>query len=431
MHISKLMLVAAASAAVLLSSHAAQAQYGPQMGYPPPGAYGQGGYAPGGYAPAGYAPGGYAPGGYAPGPQMPVGYMQPPGDAPAPLRPGPGPGPGPGMAPPPAAYGCSDQMGGQGSGGYGNCGDGGCCDGWSQRLNVFGDFLYLRARDAEVAYASIIDGPIVAGAPGLQAGEIGVVDYDYQPGFRVGFGFTLDNCNQIQATYTQFDATTEDFTTTAAPNVIRSLVLHPNSANAGQNFLDAAATGDIRFQLIDVDYRGLLSCCSDYQVTYLVGLRYARFEQNFAADFTNIGTESVVAGVDFDGVGMRFGMDFERYGRNSQWFVYGKSYASLIGGRFEADYLQSSQADPVIATTTWQAGRVVTMLDLETGIGWRSCSGNIRLSLGYMYSGWFNTIRMNEWIHAVQNNDYVSTGMSTYDSGITFDGLTARVELMW
>jgi hypothetical protein len=324
-----------------------------------------------------------------------------------------------------ASYGCSDGMCGPG---YDTCGD--CC-GWSNRWNIFGEFLYLRPRDAETAYGSIIEGPIVAGAPGLQAGRTGVLDYDYQPGFRVGGGFTLDNCNQIQVSYSQLDATTNDTLTTAAPNVIRGLVLHPNSLNAGANFLDASATGDVRFQMLDAAYRGLIASCSDYEVGYLVGVRYARFEQFFQATYNNVGVETVTSSVDFDGVGMRFGMDFERYGRNRQWFVYGKSYASLVGGRFESAYLQANQADASVAQTTWEAGRVVTMLDLEAGIGWQNCGGNLRLSLGYLYSGWFNTIRNNEWISAVQNNDFVANGMSTYDSGITFDGLTARVELLW
>ena len=341
----------------------------------------------------------------------------------------------PGDGPPMAPMGAPAGMPGAGVGSYacGDCGCDGCGDscGWSNRWNVFGEFLYLRPRDAETAYASIIDGPIVNGAPGLQAGRTGVLDFDYQPGFRVGGGFTLDNCNQIQVMYSQLDATSNDTITTAAPDVIRSLVTHPNSPNAGSNWLDANANGGIQFKLLDVAYRGLLASCNDYEVGYLVGVRAARFEQNFQANFNNVGRETVTSNVDFDGAGARFGMDFERYGRNRQWFVYGKGYASLIGGRFQNNYLQSNQGDPVVAQTSWEAGRVVTMLDLEAGLGWQNCGGNLRLSVGYLYSGWFNTIRNNEWIHAVQNNDFVSTGMSTYDSGITFDGLTARVELLW
>lgn len=389
MRITKQWILAVACTAVLMTGQLALAQFG-------------GG---GAYSPVGYA-------------GQPMG-----GEAP-PMPPG-------GVAPMPSAmsYGCSDGIGGCGPGGCGDgCGD--CC-GWGNRWNIFGEFLYLRPRDAEVAYASIIDGPIVAGAPGLQAGETGVLDYDYQPGFRVGAGFTLDNCNQIQFMYSQLDATSTDATGATAPDVIRSLVIHPNSPNAGSNWLDADATGEVRFNLLDVAYRGLIAHCSDYEVAYLVGVRYARFEQFFNANFNNVGTETVTSSVDFDGVGMRLGMDFTRYGRNNQLFVYGKGYASLIGGRFENAYLQSNQGDPVVAQTSWEAGRVVTMLDMEAGLGWQSCGGNVRLSIGYMYAGWFNTIRMNEWITAVQNNDFVANGMSTYDSGITFDGLTAKVELLW
>ncbi|QDU29120.1 hypothetical protein ETAA8_42270 [Anatilimnocola aggregata] len=327
----------------------------------------------------------------------------------------------------PASYGCSDAMG------CGNgCGDGcDCCSGWNHRFHVFGEFLYLRPRDVDIAYASIIDGPIVAGAPGLQAGPIGVLDQDFQPGFRFGVGFTTDNCNQVTVSYTQLDASSTDAITATGTNVIRGLVLHPNSVNAGSNWLDADAVGDIQLKILDADYRGLLAHCCDYQVGYLVGVRYARLEQNFAAQFNNVGTEFVASTVDFDGVGMRLGLDFERYGRNKQWFVYGKGYSSFLGGEFKGTYLQGNQGDPVIANTSWNAGRIVSILDLETGIGWQSCSGNVRLSVGYLYSGWYNMVKQNEFISAVQNNDFVANGLSTYDSGITFDGLTARVEVRW
>lgn len=383
MRITNLWILAAACAALLMTGELSLAQYGPDASMLTPIAFSK-------QPMSGEAP-----------PMMPMAPMQ-------------------GAA----SYGCSDGMCGTG------CEGDDCC-GWSNRWNVFGEFLYLRPRDAETAYASIIDGPIVPGAPGLQNGRTGVLDYDYQPGFRFGAGFTLDNCNQIQFSYSQLDATSNDTLTTAAPNVIRALVDHPNAVNAGANWLDANATGNVRFQMLDAAYRGLIASCCDYEVGYLVGVRYARFEQYFQANYQNVGVETVTSSVDFDGVGMRFGMDFERYGRNRQWFVYGKSYASLVGGRFENAYLQNNQADPVVAQTTWEAGRVVTMLDLEAGLGWQNCGGNLRLSVGYLYSGWFNTIRNNEWISAVQNNDFVANGMSTYDSGITFDGLTARVELLW
>jgi hypothetical protein len=381
MRITNLWVLAAACAAVFMTSQLSMAQYGGDAGMFSQVSYNQ----------------------------------QPMGNAPpmAPMAPMPGAG----------SYSCSDGMCGEGYG------DDSC--GWSNRWNVFGEFLYLRPRDAETAYASIIRGPILPGDPGLQAGRTGVLDYDYQPGFRLGGGFTLDNCNQIQVSYSQLDATANDTITTIAPLVIRSLVTHPSSLNATADSLDANASGQVRFQTLDAAYRGLVASCSDYEVGYLVGVRYTRFEQAFTANYSNVDLENVTSSVDFDGVGMRFGMDFERYGRNRQWFVYGKSYASLIGGRFENAYMQRNQADPNVAQTTWEAGRVVTMLDLETGLGWQSCSGHLRLSVGYLYSGWFNTIRNNEWISAVQNNDFVANGMSTYDSGITFDGLTARVELLW
>ena len=47
---------------------------------------------------------------------------------------------------------------------------------------VFGEFLYLRPRNAEVAYAMPVDSLIT----GTQIGPTAIVDPGYHPGFRVG-----------------------------------------------------------------------------------------------------------------------------------------------------------------------------------------------------------------------------------------------------
>ena len=65
---------------------------------------------------------------------------------------------------------------------------------------------------------------------------------------------------------------------------------------------------------------------------------------------------------------------------------------------------------PTVATntdTSFEVGRVVTMLDLETGLGWQNFTGNLRFSMGYMFSAWYNTVRVNEFINAVQTNNFV------------------------
>jgi hypothetical protein len=312
--------------------------------------------------------------------------------------------------------GCAGQCGGA-------CGD--CCGcGWNHRISAFGEFLYLRARDAEVAYGVPIDGAIIAPPSNpIQIGRVGVVDQDFDPGFRVGFSYVLDCYSSITAQYTMFETGRIDSISTSAPNVIRSLVAHPGTLNAAEDYLNATAQHDISIDLIDLDYRNVFSCCDDYKAMFLVGARYANLEQQFNSTFTATGVETVVTDIDFDGVGLRVGLEGERYVGSGRLWVYGKTAASLVAGEFRTSYTQSRSFDPTIVDTTWEAGRIVPILDLEVGGGWTSACGTWRLSAGYVFSAWYNTVKTDEWIHAVQQNNFLNLGDT-----MTFDGLVARIE---
>jgi len=109
--------------------------------------------------------------------------------------------------------------------------------------------------------------------------------------------------------------------------------------------------------------------------------------------------------------------------------IYGKSSASFVAGEFRGRYTQSSDVDPIIVDTSWKAGRIVSILDLELGAGWQSACGRWRLSGGYMVSGWFNAIPSNQWIQSVQTNNFVGLGSNI--NAITFDGLTTRLDYRW
>ena len=136
--------------------------------------------------------------------------------------------------------------------------------------------------------------------------------------------------------------------------------------------------------------------------------------------FRNISTE-----VDIDRIGPTFGIDFERYhGCCNRFFVYGRAMASFLVGEYNGDYFQNSDGDPVEVDTEWSAGRVVTMLDMELGVGAQFCDGRFRVSGGYMVSAWLNGVATDRWIDAVHSNNF--TEMSDV---ITFDGLTAKAEL--
>lgn len=290
----------------------------------------------------------------------------------------------------------------------------------------FGDFLWLQARSAEVAYAAAFNGPVVPPPPPpVQIRPIATVDPGSAPGFRVGFSRLLNFPVRLGATYTRYESNSSHDISIAAPDVIRSLVIHPGTAAADADFLSARAGIGVDFDLIDIDYRGTFVRDNHYTLEYLIGLRYAMLQQDFHATFRNTTTiEQVGAEVAFDGGGIRLGLEGERRASRFGLLVYGRAAASFISGRFRSDYVQNDNIFGTVVDTGWKADRIVPILDLELGLGWTDSRERLRLAIGYALSAWYNTVMLDEFIDAVQTNSFLALSDT-----LTFDGLVARAEV--
>lgn len=290
---------------------------------------------------------------------------------------------------------------------------------------LYADFLYLRPRSAEVAFAvdtNAVVNPLLG--PPIQVGPVTMVDPDFEPGFRLGFRRFIDPCASIGAEYWHYESSTAAFASSNAPTVLQGLLLHPLSTiSANTGWGQTAAVWDIDFDRVNADYRYIWSSSERHELALVGGAAYANLDQHLVAAYAQLGQTRVTSDVDFDGGGIRLGLEGERHSACTGFFVYGKGYASFLAGDFQARYLQTSSFDPVVVNTGWEAGRLVPILDLELGIGWQSYNGGLRLSAGYMVSGWYNVVTTDEWIKAVQSNNFV--GLS---DEMTFDGLAVRGE---
>lgn len=310
----------------------------------------------------------------------------------------------------------------------GACGDGSCqgqCGVWAHYTSAYASFIYMRPRDAQIAYAVPIDGPI-AQAPAanpIQIAGVGVVEPEFEPAFNVGFNLALNSMSSLDINYTMFESSTMDQIETSAPNVMRSIVSHPSSTSTATDFLTASANLDIDYDVLDLTFRHLFVGGRVFAVNYFLGARYGTLDQQFRAHFVDNGTEDVQTTIDFEGAGLRFGLDAERHACRSRLRYYAKASASFIAGRFRTNYFQGTSFDPTIVDTNWEAGRVVPILDFEIGAGWRSANDRLRLSAGYMVSSWYNMVKTDDFIWAVQQNNFLEMHES-----ITFDGLVGRVE---
>ena len=137
-------------------------------------------------------------------------------------------------------------------------------------FSLFGEFLYLNARDSDVAYGVEVDSAVAAGDTPIQVGRIGVVDPDYQPGFRAGVNFFLDECSSFTVAYTMWEAGTYDSIQRSGTNAIQSLVVHPTSLVANSTGVAANAQYDLSMDIVDLEYRELIAADCYSEVNFLI-----------------------------------------------------------------------------------------------------------------------------------------------------------------
>jgi hypothetical protein len=307
------------------------------------------------------------------------------------------------------------------------CGDNCAC---GSDWKIFGGAIYLQPRNAGIEYAVPINGPIVPGVTPLQMGATEIVAPDRKLGFYFGATKALDECCGISVEYSYYANIATDSVSVNAPLGLQSMVMNPSSADAATSWNSASAREFIGFQLADADYRCLMYRDPCSSVNYLLGIRYGHLGQEFDAIYQSNYTAAVGSSVNFDGVGLRAGLEAERHNCYGL-FVYGKTSASLLGGNDQAKYLQTSSlvAGPV-ATTSWAEARCVPMLDGELGIGWERPGGHFRGSIGYVMAGWLNVVKPSDYINSVQANNYHEAN-ALGQSDMVFDGFVSHMELTW
>ena len=370
---------------------------GMPMGAYPPGAYPQGAApiyldGPGACGPQGCGPQG-CPVPYAPCPQ-PQMYMQPVAACPpAPVCP----------PPPPAAK-------------------------WS----IWGEALWIHPTGVDMAHAQQQDG--LGGAGTVPFGQIGVVDPDYDLGFRVGGEVRYAPKESVYLQYTWFE--TDKSSSLAAPEIpggggaVGSLVHHPGtSLTASAGPVDA--TYDIKFQVAEAAWRYWVACSNSGELTVLAGGRWGKLEQTFAQNGIFGGglggAISTNTSIDFTGAGPVVGVTGEHLLGTSRFTVCGRALAAAMTGSFDNQYrMFNNSTGTLLAQSNWDDDRIVPMLDYELGIAWLGPQGHFRVAIGYMASFWFNAVTTPVWVDAVQADNYVNVSDT-----VAFDGAVGRIEFRW
>lgn len=298
-----------------------------------------------------------------------------------------------------------------------------CYEFWEHRNNVWGEFIFLRPRNADVIYATPVDGTLATSVP---VANQGVADFKYSPGFRVGAAWAIDSCSSFTASYMWLESVSRE--TTGIPfagSFIRADTVHPNTVNVAGDSLSANTNYHMFLHTGDVNYKSILSYSECHALNYLVGIKYARLDQEFEGIYSINGTTKVDSDVLFDGTGPRFGLDGERLLGCRGFMVFTRANVNFLVGSCITDYRQTN----VFAGTQAQTGltdtRIVTMPELELGAGWQGCNGHLRITAGYYLAAWYNMMTTTESLATVR------TTPNTFEPEtrtLTLDGLTTRAE---
>jgi hypothetical protein len=334
----------------------------------------------------------------------------------------------------PSYYGGSEASCDPGCGG----GGGGLgCSGGDPVWHGYGDFLYLRPRNEGMEFAVPVDPTTLT-----PTDQTFVMNGEFQPGFRVGASRALNSCSEIAVAYTYFRGDNAMGAAATGRSVLQPLVFNPFTSDSDPTnplnlaWVTGAAHEFTTFQYADVDFRHGLWGCDCSCLNYLVGVRYATLGQEFDASFAdaNANIAAMQTNVNFDGVGLRLGLEGERAVAGG-FYTSAKAVANFIGGEFRANYVQGNVFNPLEVNTSWREARFVSILEAEVAVGWQSPGGRFRASVGYMLTDWANAVKPSDYVTAVQTSPL---GANPYHgpnlvgtTALVFDGLTGHVELVW
>ncbi len=309
-----------------------------------------------------------------------------------------------------------------------SCGCIGDCCCRSYALRVFADALYLRPRDAEVSYAVVVNSNLgLDEATPIQKSHINVLDPDYSTGVRFGVGVCLDACSEIAVSYTWYENSTSNNLERGANTQyqIDPMAVHPATRDGISGAVSAEGDLGVDFNLVDLDYRSYLIQNGSSNLNYLIGLRWGQLEQDFWANYMTNSETQVDTTSSFEGVGLRLGLEGERYYCRLPVMLYMKGVAGILAGDARATYRQTVQNNSSYGVDTgWEAGRLVPTFDFELGGGiYGCCGGHVQITAGYVYSIWGNVVKTEDWIRSVQSNNFDDLGDT-----MTFDGFVGRIE---
>jgi hypothetical protein len=324
--------------------------------------------------------------------------------------------------------------------------DVGCCDTCqphcvSSQCFITADYLYLRS-----SFSDSVEFVDVDSQQTETDQSITQFEFDYESSFRFGGGYRLCGCgDEIRFMYTRMESSAFDQQDAGDDITVPYLI----SAPLGGEYRFHA---DVEINSYELEYSkaiplggpacgggcgdvcgGCSSGCPAWDVSWTGGFRVADAEWRRA--YVALGTtdeflEDAVSTMEFDGAGLKVGLQGRRYFCKSGWLsVYAKGDLSLLYGDLEFTTVATTEggtAPDAIVRQSTTTNQIIPVTELEAGVtGQISCNG--RISAGYLLSAWHDLGFRDEFPFNSMTD--VEIPIQYDDANILgFDGFFARLE---
>ncbi len=241
---------------------------------------------------------------------------------------------------------------------------------------IAGDFLYWQTHEDGLEYA--VSG--IGSSANINAvkGKTHEPDFEWDPGFRIGAGFTLEDALwDIGVYWTRLTSHASDSVTAAIPGSddpstrLFPILDHPGLGLGLSDVNSAGAKWELHYNVLDFLIARELKINRFLYLRPLGGLRFSWINQNYDVSYdyrAGPETTSVHLENDFWGIGVRGGLD-AYWQLHKMFSVFAKAGFTIFHGSFDIEQknrLASTGATYVNISDDFT--RIVSELDIALGI---------------------------------------------------------------
>ena len=286
-----------------------------------------------------------------------------------------------------------------------------------------GEFMWMKPSEEGLEYAMDQDDTTQSTTifP-LQNGTVkgfssGSQEWDWRPGFRVGFGFysNYDSWNlDVNWTYLRMkaDANADN----GATGVLLPLFLPPLAAVTRPNYTSASSRWSGDYNTMDIMIGKPYHVSRYFTSNPQFGIRAGWIDQDYHVRYfdANLSKQNVFLKNDFWGVGLR-GYYEGNFLLGSGWYIYGKAAFSLLYGKF--DISQNCENNNSLQEYKLEDSFYSVQPNAELGMGfsWGKYMNKgqylVSVKVGYEFHHWWDQNQARRFFDTDPTaNDTVSRG---------------------